>query len=148
MVSGFPNGGCNPHPRVSEHALTIIVDEVRRGKAVQLKNCMGRCIICAMSRRSSKQKGHQRLACQVLDAVVPDADQASKKPIPQKNPAAVALGKLGEFNGGQTTRGQTFGHRRLQARWSSTPHHSQFGSLCQKTGCGNAQESSMRPGGG
>lgn len=51
-----------------------------------------------MPKRSSKtQKDPQQLARSVLDAVVPDAEPAVK---PEKNPAAVALGKLGGQKGG------------------------------------------------
>jgi len=51
-----------------------------------------------MPKRSSKKKpaDHQQLARRVLDAVVPDAEPAKKK-----NPAAVALGKLGGLKGGK-----------------------------------------------
>lgn len=52
-----------------------------------------------MPKRSStprKQKDHQQLARRVLDSVVPDAEPAKKK-----NPAAVALGKLGGKKGGR-----------------------------------------------
>lgn len=52
-----------------------------------------------MPKRSSKQKDTQQLARGVLDAVVPDAE--SRKPSRAKNPAAVALGKLGGLKGGK-----------------------------------------------
>lgn len=52
-----------------------------------------------MPRRSSKQKDTQQLARKVLDTVVPDAEPA--KPERKKNPAAVALGKLGGAKGGK-----------------------------------------------
>ena len=51
-----------------------------------------------MPKRSSKQKDPQELARHVLDAVVPDAEAES--PLPEKNPAAVALGRLGGKKGG------------------------------------------------
>ena len=59
-----------------------------------------------MPKRSSKhQKDAQELARSVLDAVVPDAgDKPSEEPAPeepQKNPAAVALGRLGGLKGGK-----------------------------------------------
>lgn len=53
-----------------------------------------------MPKRSSTPKDTQQLARSVLDAVSPDAEPkkpAKKKP---KNPAAVALGKLGGAKGG------------------------------------------------
>lgn len=52
-----------------------------------------------MPKRSSKQKDTQQLARSVLDAVVPDAEP--KKAEPEKNPAAVALGRLGGLKGGK-----------------------------------------------
>lgn len=52
-----------------------------------------------MPKRSSKsQKDPQQIARGVLDSVVPDAEPAAK--LPEKNPAAVALGKLGGKKGG------------------------------------------------
>lgn len=52
--------------------------------------------IRTMPKRSSKprQKDTQQLARGVLDAIVPDAE-------PEKNPAAVALGRLGGLKGGK-----------------------------------------------
>jgi hypothetical protein len=52
-----------------------------------------------MPKRSSKQKDTQQLARSVLDAIVPDAEPAPA--VPQKNPAAVALGRLGGIKGGK-----------------------------------------------
>jgi hypothetical protein len=52
-----------------------------------------------MPKRSSKPKDTQQLARKVLDSVVPDADPP--KPVKKKNPAAVALGKLGGAKGGK-----------------------------------------------
>ena len=49
-----------------------------------------------------KEKDYQQLARAVLDAVVPDAEPAKpKKPVKKKNPAAVALGRLGGAKGGE-----------------------------------------------
>jgi len=67
-----------------------------------------------MPKRSSKlQKDTQELARHVLDTVVPDAEPArtaqladqetlqdSEEPKSEKNPAAVALGRLGGKKGG------------------------------------------------
>lgn len=62
-----------------------------------------------MPKRSSKrQKDTQELARHILDTVVPDAEpapetHAAQEPEPpkqEKNPAAVALGKLGGKKGG------------------------------------------------
>jgi hypothetical protein len=70
-----------------------------------------------MPKRSSKQKDTQELARSILDQVVPDAEskKSSKSvnykiaasagvdednPSPEKNPAAVALGRLGGLKGG------------------------------------------------
>lgn len=52
-----------------------------------------------MPKRSSKQKDTQQLARRVLDAIVPDAEPKPAKP--EKNPAAVALGRLGGLKGGK-----------------------------------------------
>ena len=52
-----------------------------------------------MPKRSSKQKDTQQLARSVLDAIVPDAEPKPAKP--EKNPAAVALGRLGGLKGGK-----------------------------------------------
>lgn len=52
-----------------------------------------------MPKRSSKQKDTQQLARSVLDAIVPDAEPVAAKP--EKNPAAVALGRLGGLKGGR-----------------------------------------------
>ena len=44
-----------------------------------------------------KQPDHQQIARKVLDAIAPDAEPAK----PAKNPAAVALGRLGGLKGGK-----------------------------------------------
>ncbi len=49
-----------------------------------------------MPERSSKQKDPSEIARHVLDAIVPDAEPPKKK-----NPAAVALGRLGGLKGGK-----------------------------------------------
>ena len=49
-----------------------------------------------MPKRSSKPKDTQELARSILDQVVPDVEP----PKPNKNPNAVALGKLGGIKGG------------------------------------------------
>lgn len=55
-----------------------------------------------MRKRSSKQKDTQELARHVLDAAVPDAEpKAEPEPDKTKNPAAVALGRLGGLKGGK-----------------------------------------------
>jgi hypothetical protein len=57
-----------------------------------------------MPKRSSKQKDTQQLARAVLDAVTPDAEPAptpAEGAKPEKNPAAVALGRLGGLKGGK-----------------------------------------------
>lgn len=53
----------------------------------------------AMPKRSSTQKDTQQLARSVLDAIVPDAEPVAA--LPEKNPAAVALGRLGGLKGGK-----------------------------------------------
>ncbi len=56
-----------------------------------------------MPKRSSKrQKDTQELARSILDAAVPDAEpKEASEPEPEKNPAAVALGRLGGLKGGK-----------------------------------------------
>jgi hypothetical protein len=58
-----------------------------------------------MPNRSSKQKDTQQLARSVLDAIAPEAEPAkpaSEEPAEkEKNPAAVALGRLGGLRGGK-----------------------------------------------
>lgn len=55
-----------------------------------------------MPKRSSKQKDTQQLARSVLDQIVPDAEAQPAEPEPpKKNPAAVALGRLGGMKGGK-----------------------------------------------
>ncbi|MGA2060412.1 MAG: hypothetical protein ABSG67_08025 [Thermoguttaceae bacterium] len=49
-----------------------------------------------MQKKLSKQKDTQELARSILDQVKPDAEPAK----PEKNPSAVALGKLGGLKGG------------------------------------------------
>jgi hypothetical protein len=52
-----------------------------------------------MAKRPVKKKpakDHQQISRKVLDAIVPDAE-----PEPAKNPAAVALGRLGGLKGGK-----------------------------------------------
>jgi len=81
-------------------------------------------------RSSKKQKDTQELPRHVLDAVVPDAEatphaegEATEKP--EKNPAAVALGRLGGLKGGKA-RAQKLtpeerseiARRAAQARWT------------------------------
>lgn len=82
-----------------------------------------------MPKRSSKQqKDHQELARSVLDAVVPDAgDEKEKKRVDaekEKNPAAVALGRLGGLKGGKARADKLTDKKRseiakkaAQARW-------------------------------
>ncbi len=56
----------------------------------------------AKKRTTKKQADHQQLARKVLDTIVPDAEpQKAAKEEPEKNPAAVALGRLGGLKGGK-----------------------------------------------
>jgi hypothetical protein len=76
-----------------------------------------------MPKRSSKQKDPSEIARHVLDAVVPDAELK-----PEKNPAAVALGRLGGKKGGPA-RAEKLSSRRKTAiaqiaalaRWKKKP---------------------------
>ncbi len=84
-----------------------------------------------MPKRSSKrQKDTQELARHVLDAVVPDAEPAPppkpEKPEKAKNPAAVALGRLGGKKGGPARAAKLTAARRkaiakkaAQSRWKA-----------------------------
>jgi len=76
-----------------------------------------------MPKRSSKQKDTQELARSVLDAVVPDDE--SSPPAKKKNPAAVALGRLGGLKGGKARAAKLTAEQRkeiakkaAQKRWS------------------------------
>jgi hypothetical protein len=53
-----------------------------------------------MPKHSSKKKDPFQLARSILDAVDPTAEPKADKP-PAKNPAAVALGRLGGLKGGK-----------------------------------------------
>jgi len=79
-----------------------------------------------MPKRSSKkktpQKDTQQLARKVLDEVAPDAE--SKPRTYAKNPAAVALGRLGGIKGGKARaeslsakERQAIAKKAAQARW-------------------------------
>jgi hypothetical protein len=77
-----------------------------------------------MPTRSSKQKDTQQLARSILDAVAPDAEP--KKPVKKKNPAAVALGRLGGAKGGKARAAKLSPAKRAAiakkaaaARWKS-----------------------------
>jgi len=84
-----------------------------------------------MPKRSSKQKDTQQLARHVLDAVVPDAEQQPPpevEPKPAKNPAAVALGRLGGKKGGKARAAKLTAEQRreiarkaAQTRWKRRP---------------------------
>jgi hypothetical protein len=62
-----------------------------------------------MPKRSSKQKDPSEIARHVLDAVVPDAE-----PKPEKNPAAVALGRLGGLKGGKARAAKLTAAKRVE----------------------------------
>jgi len=76
-----------------------------------------------MPKRSSKQKDTQELARSILDHVVPDAEP----PKSEKNPAAVALGRLGGLKGGPARAAKLSANKRAEiakkaakVRWSRT----------------------------
>lgn len=54
-----------------------------------------------MPKRSSIQKDTHKLALSVLDAIVSDVERAPVPEHQKKNPAAVALGRLGGLKGGK-----------------------------------------------
>jgi hypothetical protein len=71
-------------------------------------------------------KDYQQLARGVLDAIVPDAEPVAEKPA--KNPAAVALGRLGGLKGGKARAAKLSAARRMAiakkaaiTRWTNRP---------------------------
>lgn len=74
-----------------------------------------------MSKRSRiTGKDYQQLARSVLDTIAPDAE-----PKPEKNPAAVALGRLGGLKGGPARKAASSkrklsadGRKAANARWA------------------------------
>jgi len=87
-----------------------------------------------MPKRSSKkkpQKDHQQIARSVLDSVVPDAEPVSVSngaAENKKNPAAVALGRLGGLKGGKARAAKLSAANRkaiakkaAAKRWSKKP---------------------------
>jgi hypothetical protein len=73
-----------------------------------------------MPKRSSKQKDTQELARSILDQVMPDAELTKT----EKNPAAIALGRLGGLKGGKARAEKMTAKQRAeiakraaQARW-------------------------------
>lgn len=80
-----------------------------------------------MPKRSSKQKDPSEIARHVLDAVVPDAEVEvpHEPPKSEKNPAAVALGRLGGLKGGKARAAKLDAEQRreiarkaAQKRWA------------------------------
>lgn len=72
---------------------------------------------CSMRKRSSKRQKHRvQIARHVLDSVVPDAELAKEQaePKPEKNPAAVALGRLGGLKGGKARAAKLTAEQRTQ----------------------------------
>ena len=84
-----------------------------------------------MPKRSSKrQKDTQQLARKVLDTVVPDAELSLEAAQPEKNPAAVALGRLGGIKGGKARAEKLTAIERTEiakkaanARWAAKQKH-------------------------
>jgi hypothetical protein len=83
-----------------------------------------------MPKRSRKPKDAQQLARRVLDAIVPDAEPAKKKRAKKaekaKNPAAVALGRMGGLKGGHARAAKLTKDQRIAsakraaaARWGN-----------------------------
>lgn len=75
-------------------------------------------------RSSTSQKDTQELARSILDAVVPDAEPKLAKP--EKNPAAVALGRLGGLKGGKAraakltpAKRKAIAEKAAKARWKA-----------------------------
>jgi hypothetical protein len=80
-----------------------------------------------MTKRNSNQRDTQQLARSVLDAVTPDAEPPKAKKVARaKNPAAVALGKLGGIKGGKAraesltpAKRKAIAKKAAAARWSN-----------------------------
>jgi hypothetical protein len=77
-----------------------------------------------MPKRSSKRKDPSGIARRVVDTVAPDAEPTPPKP--EKNPAAVALGRLGGLKGGKARAAKLTAKRRkeiaqkaAEKRWTS-----------------------------
>jgi hypothetical protein len=77
-----------------------------------------------MPKRSSKQKDAQQLARQVPDTIASDAELAPPKSNDGKNPAAVALGRLGGLKGGKAraeklsaAQRKAIAKKAAQSRW-------------------------------
>ncbi|HEY1784854.1 MAG TPA: hypothetical protein VGG30_04865 [Pirellulales bacterium] len=67
------------------------------------------------SSKPSKEKDYQQMARSVLDQIMPDAEPAKpKKPVKKKNPAAVALGRLGGAKGGAARAAKLTPERRAE----------------------------------
>ncbi len=73
-----------------------------------------------MHKRSSKQRDENQIARSILDQVTQSASAQ-----PQKNPAAVALGRLGGVKGGKARAEKLSAHRKTEiarkaaiARWA------------------------------
>jgi hypothetical protein len=78
-----------------------------------------------MPKRSSKSKDTQQLARSVLDAIAPNAEPNPEK---EKNPAAVALGRLGGLKGGKAraeklsaAKRKAIAKKAAQSRWKNHP---------------------------
>lgn len=76
-----------------------------------------------VKKRKPKQKDTQQLARSVLDAVTADAEP--EKQVAKKNPAAVALGRLGGLKGGKARADRLTAKQRSEiaekaakARWA------------------------------
>ena len=101
-----------------------------RGRRVGVAGRLERGYTSGMPKRSSKQKDTQQLARAVLDAVVPDAEPEkppeAAKTKKAKNPAAVALGRLGGLKGGKARAAKLTAKQRTEiarkaarTRWKS-----------------------------
>jgi hypothetical protein len=65
-----------------------------------------------MPERSSKPKDASEIARHVLDTVVPDAEPPKAEK--EKNPAAVALGRLGGLKGGKARAAKLTAEQRTE----------------------------------
>lgn len=79
--------------------------------------------------KKKPQKDTQQIARKVLDSVVPDAEKPAE---PEKNPAAVALGRLGGLKGGKARAQKLTAKKRSEiakkaaaARWNKSKNKSE-----------------------
>jgi len=81
-----------------------------------------------MPKRSSKPRDLNKLAASIVEQATGDESPTDPEPEPEKNPAAVALGRLGGKKGGKARAEKLSAEERSQiarkaasARWENRP---------------------------